>query len=182
MRVFDSDGRERTRFEIAEATNVDMSWFGSSVPGPVAFTHDDRNLLVATNDGAVTLLSRNGQRLSSWPEPMDVTGLACSGQGLVTRATDGRVRIWRWDGRLVHKGDESGLVEEVAMDQSGNVATVSRDGRVRVLSPVGRVIGSASAAGRPVGVGAGPRGTVTVTDGGVVQRWVSPLTGTGGAR
>jgi hypothetical protein len=182
VRVFDSDGRERTRFEIETPTNAGLAWFGSGVPGPVAFTPDDRHLLVATNDGAVTLLSRSGQRQSTWPEPLDVTDLACSRQGLVTRATDGRVRIWRWDGRLVHKGDESAGVEHVAMDQGGYVAAVSRDGRVDVLSPVGRVIGSASAAGRPVGVGAGSRGTVTVTDGGVVQRWVSPLAGTGGAR
>ena len=182
VRVFDSDGRERTRFEIEQSTNADLSWFGSGVPGPVAFTPDDRNLLVATNDGAVTLLSRNGRRLSTWPEPLDVTGLACSRQGLVTRATDGRVRIWSWDGRLVHKGDESGGVEHVAMDQSGYVATTSRGGLVRVLSPVGRLIGSASADGRIVGVGAGRLGTVTVTEDGVVQRWVSPLAATGGAR
>ena len=182
VRVFDSDGRQRNRFEIEKATNADLSWFGSSVPGPVAFTPDDRNLLIATNDGAVTLLGRNGQRLSTWPEPLDVTGLACSRQGLVTRATDGRVRIWRWDGRLVHKGDESGRVEHVAMDQSGYVATVSPDGGVQVLSPVGRLIGGASADGRVVGLGAGSRGTVTVTGSGVVQRWVASPGGTGGAR
>jgi hypothetical protein len=106
---------------------------------------------------------------------MHVIALATSRDRLATSLPDGRLRLWSWDGRLVHRSRQAAAAPVLAFGPDGsNLVVAGNDQGLSVLSANGDQLAYAVLAGRPVGAGASGDTVVTVTDAGVVERWSVP--------
>src|SRR5205085_11872485 len=99
VRGYDGRGAEVRRIQLAAADQDQGRWSPGARPlGPMSFAARDKGLVVATNDGRVSVLDTAGRVTSWWPHDRDVTALAVEGYRLATCADDGRVRAWAWAG------------------------------------------------------------------------------------
>jgi WD40 repeat protein len=176
VQVYGQDGTLVRRFQVAAGLHPGGGWYGvSGGIGPVAFSPDDRHLVVACGDGTVCETDVRGTVRRSWPHPQRAWLVASCAGRLATCMVDGRLRIWDWDGRLVHRTPRPAPTTSLAFapDDSYLVAAGNDQG-MTVLSPDGDELAHAVLEGRPVGAGAGPDAVVTITDLGVVERWTPP--------
>lgn len=153
LRVVDSRGAVVRNLRLAVAAMGPAGWSGTPRPlGPVRFSADDRNLVVASNDGRVSRLDVAGKLVMSWPHDADVTGLAVHGDLLATLGADGRLRVWTWAGQLVRR-HEIPPADHLAWSESGRLVVASRNGTVNLWNEDGTHAATTSLDGPPIGVG-----------------------------
>ncbi len=146
-----------------------------SALGLLAFRPGDRRLVAARDDGVLCELDVRGTITGSWPHPMHVIALAVTDDRLATSLPDGRLRLWTWDGRLVHRTRQAAVAPFLVFPPDGShLFAVGNDHRLSVLSADGDDVAYGVLAGRPIGAGATTNGVLTITDAGVVERWVVP--------
>ena len=137
------------------------------------FAPGDRQLLVAGDDGVVREFDVRGEQRRTWRHPEAVTALALADDRIVTGSADGRVRSWSWEGRLLNRREHGAALDHLAVAADGHVAAGSSDGVCRLSDREGRLIGTVSLPGRPVGLGfmVRARALVTATDAGLTETW-----------
>jgi CHAT domain len=167
VQVYGTDGVLARRFAVEGSRHAAL--------GLLSFVPGDRRLVAALDDGTVYQVDVQGGIRQSWPHPVFVTTLATSDDRLATCMPDGRLRLWTWDGRLVHRSGRTTPTPCLGFAPDGSyLVAAGNDQGLTVLSPDGAELAHAVLAGRPVGAGAGADAIVTVTDGGVVERWAPP--------
>lgn len=180
VRVFNTSGAAVRSFPVAPLTGDDRQW--SPPPRAIsalAFTPDDRGLLVAADDGTVRRYDVHGRLTRSWRHTHPVAGLAATDTELATTCDDGRIRLWSWDGGLAQRLDHY-PAEHVAISSADRMLAVIADAVCTAWSGSGDCLGSASLAGRGVGLGiSASLGLVSVTASGVIESW-TPSEGTEG--
>jgi hypothetical protein len=193
--AFSADGRWLAtagsgRFQIYDANGtlakegpVDRSAPGSSLAvGPMCFAPDGRHLVIASVDGSVRQLDVHGRSVAMWPHPQPVTGLASARDRIATGIVDGQVRVWSWNGQLLHRVPQSGRHSRVEISADGAWLAVVADDRSLVLwDGLGRHSSRARLCGQPVAVGflAGQHGVLTGTQEGIAEIWPLDAAGPG---
>jgi hypothetical protein len=174
VHVLGAAGQEVRTITVPHGKEVRGDW-RDTVPSLTAllFAPGDRQLLVAGDDGVVREFDVRGEQRRMWPHPEAVTALALADDRIVTGSTDGRVRSWSWEGRLLHRREHGAALDQLAVAADGQVAAGSGDGVCRLSDREGRAIGTASLTGRPVGLGfmVRTRALVTATDAGLTETW-----------
>ncbi|MFD8233503.1 CHAT domain-containing protein [Streptomyces sp. NPDC059696] len=179
VHVYDPRGARVRDLVVAPPQEAGAWPSGQEDPlGPLAFAPGDRCLVLACGDGAVRQLNVHGMAVMTWRHPQPVRSLAVTEDLLATGCSDGRVRLWSWEGRLLwrtHPGPAAHHLafadEHTAMaiaDQSGEVAV--RDAHSGAPSLV------TSLASRPVGLAflEGDEGLLTACHEGSIQCWELP--------
>jgi hypothetical protein len=104
-----------------------------------------------------------------------VAGIAVNEEQLATCLTDGRLRLWFWDGRLAYRAAGTSPTTSLAFAPDGrHLVAVGNDRRLLVCRSDGHDVAEALLVGRPAGAGVTAEHVVTVTDQGVVERWALP--------
>lgn len=174
VRVFDAQGKTLRKFALPATATAGVWKQEPRRVGPCAFTPDDRHLVVAANDGALVQLDVHGDAVTTWPHAQAVCGLALTATRVATSTVDGRLRLWRWDGRLVRRNALPGRVEHLAFAPDGEfLATASNDRRLTAWSPDGVELATAALDGTPAGIGVADGYIVTASRSGVVETWAT---------
>jgi hypothetical protein len=150
----------------------------------LAFTPEDRNLMAAGDDGLVRQFDIRGKITKTWQHPQAVSALVAASDRIVTASSDGRIHVWAWDGRLLHRTVQGGPTQHAAYSEHyGLLATLTHDQRCNVWDRDGTMVASAAVAGRPIGVGFASADLLTSTTNGVVEAWsLSTLLTSGGGK
>lgn len=172
--VYGMEGDLARRFEVPAVPGRGL-YGGTGALGPIAFGPTGRRLVVASGDGTVCELDVHGTIHQVWPHPRQVAGIAVKEDRLATCLTDGRLRLWFWDGRLAYRAAGTSPTTSLAFAPDGqHLVAVGNDRRLVVCRSDGHEVAEALLAGRPVGAGVTAEHVVTVTDQGVVERWALP--------
>jgi CHAT domain len=167
VQVYGADGVPVRRFQLDAGRNTAL--------GLLEFCPGDRRLVAALDDRSVHQVDVHGLTRQTWAHPTYVTALATSADRLATAMPDGRLRLWGWDGRLVHRASNPTPATALAFAPDGSyLVATGNDRGVVALSADGTELAHAVLAGPPVGVGVDTNSIVTVTDAGVVERWAAP--------
>jgi WD40 repeat protein len=171
VRVYDVHGAEVRRIQLAPADQDQGRWSPGERPlGPMAFAVQDKGLVVATNDGRVSVLDTAGRVTSWWPHDRDVTALAVDGDRLATCADDGRLRAWDWSGKLRWRQDIA-PADHVVWDGEDRLVVASRDGSVVLFDGSGQRRAAAALKSPPLGLGLWEHAVVTGEAAGQLQVW-----------
>jgi WD40 repeat protein len=141
--------------------------------GAVAFTSDDRGIIVAANDGRVCLLDVRGAVVSYWPHDAEVKALAVADGRLATSGSDGRLRVWDSARALLWRQDVE-VADHLSWSDDGRLAVASRTGALSVWSIDGQELARTAIDGLPVGVGFWKGAVVTGAADGQIQVWRVP--------
>lgn len=164
--VYGADGVLARRFQVEGAR-------GSAL-GLLEFCPGDRGLVAALDDRTVVQVDVRGGTRQTWIHPTFVTALTAAEDRLATAMPDGRLRLWTWGGRLVHRASYPTATTTMAWAPDGSYLVAGHGQGVVVLSTDGSELAHAVPAGRPVGVGVSASTIITVTEAGVVERWAAP--------
>ncbi len=172
VHVFNAQGAEVRAFAVPPAQGGDADWRPPlQAVTALAFTPDDRHLLIGADDGSARQYDVHGRLVRAWWHTHPVTALAASAASLATGSLDGKVRTWTWDGVVVRR--LSGALAHFAdwSRDGGQLAVVGNAG-CQVWDASGAVRGRAELGSRGVGLGFMSTGTVvTATDAGTIQGW-----------
>ncbi len=166
VNVYGADGVLARRFQVEGARN--------SALGLLEFCPGDRGLVAALDDHTVAQVDVRGGIRQTWIHPTFATAMAAAQDRLATAMPDGRLRLWTWGGRLVHRASYPTVTTTMAWAADGSYLVAGHGQGVIVLSTDGTELAHAVPAGRPVGVGVTGSTIITVTDAGVVERWEAP--------
>jgi hypothetical protein len=175
LRVFDSSG--------AQVRDVPLP--PDSLPGgarplqvihAVAFAPGDRSLLLAGDDGLVRSIDVLGQVDRVWRHPSPVPALAVATDRFATGSAAGRVSIWSYDGRLLHRADHDGRVDHVAFSADGQLlATAGANRSVRIWDRDGTAVAYAPLIAPPSAVGfLSDRTLMSAAQAGDIELWAAP--------
>jgi WD40 repeat protein len=175
LRVFDSSG--------AQVRDVPLP--PDSLPGgarplqvihAVAFAPGDRSLLLACDDGLVRSIDVLGQIDRVWRHPSPVPALAVATDRFATGSAAGRVTIWSYDGRLVHRADHDGRVDHVAFSADGQLlATAGANRSVRIWDRDGTAVAYAPLIAPSSAVGfLSDRTLMSAAQAGDIELWAAP--------
>ncbi|RKT07221.1 WD domain G-beta repeat uncharacterized protein [Streptomyces sp. 3211.6] len=149
--------------------------------GALRFAPGDRHVVVATGDGVVRQLDVAGQPVMTWPQPHPILCLALTEHLLATGCTDGRVRLWSWDGRLLRRTEYGRQPSHLAFSPGSSALAISDDEGMVTLWDLktGELTVAAQLPHRLAGLAFldGGRGLVTGTGAGAVERWTLPHRG-----
>ncbi|MET9465893.1 CHAT domain-containing protein [Streptomyces sp. NPDC006544] len=143
------------------------------------FAPGDRHVVVATGDGVVRQLGVGGQPVMTWPQPHPILCLALTEHFLATGCTDGRVRLWSWDGRLLRRTEYGRQPSHLAFSADSSALAISDDEGTVLLWDLktGELTVAAKVPNRRLAGLAfldGGKGLVTGTRAGAVERWTLP--------
>ncbi|MFD5329379.1 CHAT domain-containing protein [Streptomyces sp. NPDC127092] len=143
--------------------------------GPLRFAPGDRHVVVTTGDGMVRQLDVRGQPVMTWAHAHPVICLALTEHVLATGCTDGRVRLWSWDGRLLRCTEYGRQPSHLAFSAGSSALAISDDeGTVTLWDlKTGELTIAAKLPHRLAGLAFldGEKGLVTGTRAGAVERW-----------
>jgi WD40 repeat protein len=175
LRVFDSSG--------AQVRDVPMP--PDSLPGgarplqvihAVAFVPGDRSVLLAGDDGLVRSIDVLGQVDRIWRHPSPVPALAVATDRFATGSAAGRVSTWSYDGRMIHRADHDGRVDQVAFSADGQLlATAGANRSIRIWDREGTAVACAPLIASPTAVGfLSDRTLMSATRAGDIELWAAP--------
>jgi WD40 repeat protein len=174
IRIYNSDGIQVRDLHVPAREAPEAGGRPLGRLNAVAFTPDDRHLLVAGDDGLVREFDVHGRLMLTWRVPSAVLALAATEEVLVLGSAAGRVSFWDWQGDLKHRADHDGSVEHVVGSADSAVfATGAKDGTGRFWDGEGTALASCALGGRLAGLGllSDGRGLLTVTRAGGVDAW-----------
>jgi hypothetical protein len=179
IQIYGHGGDMARRFQVADAVRPGEGWYGRPGPiGPVVFAPGDRRLVVGGGDGTVHALDVRGSIQQTWQHPSNVALIAASEGRLITGMTDGRLRLWTWDGHLVRRTGAAGATTCTALAaDEAHVAVADSDRLLTVRSRNGDGQAQANLAGPAVTASFNGRTIITVSDRGIVESWESPPAG-----
>jgi hypothetical protein len=174
LRVFDSNGVQVRDLPVPG----DLAVPGENRPlrtiTTIAFTSDDRNVLVGGDDCLVRQLDVHGRVTTVWRHPAVVVSMDVATDWLVTGSVAGRVSLWSWAGRLLHRWEHGARVDLVAIAPGGaSIVSAAADRTVRTWSPDGRPVSRSVTSRQPAGLRflADGSGLLTVDSGGQLEVW-----------
>jgi hypothetical protein len=172
VHVFNSGGAEVRMFQVASLAIDNQNWPPPlRVPTTLAFTPDDRQLIVGADDGTLRQYDVHGRLVRTWRHTHSVAGFAATGTMIVTSCGDGRVRTWTWDGTVIRRMDAR-ATEHVGMSPDGQTIAVIADTTCTAWNRAGGLLGSATVAAKGTGLGFSPvDGLITVAATGVIESW-----------
>lgn len=174
LRVFDSNGVQVRDLPVPGDLAVPGEGRPLRTITTIAFTSDDRHVLVAGDDCLVRQLDVHGRVTAVWRHPAVVACMDVATDWLVTGSVAGRVTVWDWAGRLLHRWEHGAHVDLVAMAPGGaSIVSAATDRTVRTWSPDGRPLSGSVTSRRPAGLRflADGSGLLTVDSGGQLEVW-----------
>jgi hypothetical protein len=171
VQVFDVYGRRVRHVRVEPPAGLAKGWVTADrLLGAVAFTSDDRGIIVAANDGRVCLLDVRGAVVSYWPHDAEVKALAVADGRLATSGSDGRLRVWDSARALLWRQDVE-VAHHLSWSDDGRLAVASRTGALSVWSIDGQELARTAIDGPPVGVGFWNGAVITGAADGQIQVW-----------
>jgi hypothetical protein len=125
VRIYDSDGRQVRDLSVLP----DVAGPGDARPlraiTGLAFTPDDRQVVIAGDDGVVRRMDVHGRTTASWRHPTTVQSMDLAPDRLATGSLAGRVSVWSWDGGLLHRSEHGLRINHVAMAPGSSLLATS---------------------------------------------------------
>jgi hypothetical protein len=174
LRVFDSNGAQVRDLPVPGDLTVPSEGRPLRTITTIAFSSDDRHVLIAGDDCLVRRLDTNGRVTTVWRHPAVVVSMDVATDWLVTGSVAGRVTVWDWAGRLLHRWEHGSRVEHVAIAaDEGSIVSAAGDRTVRTWSSDGRPVSGCATSRPPAGLRflADGSGLLTVDTGGQLEVW-----------
>lgn len=177
LRIYDSEGRQVRDLAVLPDTAVPDEARQLRTITALAFTADDRQVVVAGDDGVVRRMDVHGRVTGSWRHPTTVQSMDVAPDRLVTGSLAGRVSVWNWDGALLHRFEHGVRVDHVSIaPASGLLATAAADRTFSTWHADGRPLTSTTHARPLVGLRflSDGSGLLTVDQAGQLDVWGTP--------